>query len=45
MRIPKTRVMVMFILVKEAFEVRREEASARPAVAAGFQSAVMEKEI
>ncbi len=42
---PKTRETIMFVLVKEAFEVRREEAWARPAVAAGFESAVMEKEI
>lgn len=44
-RIPKMRETVIFFLVKEAFEVRREEACARPAVAAGFGSAVMKKDV
>jgi hypothetical protein len=44
-RMPKTRETIMFVLVKEAFEVRREEACVRPAVAAGFGSAVMEKKV
>lgn len=35
----------MFIRVRLAFEVRREGACARPAVAAGFGSPVTEKEI
>jgi hypothetical protein len=44
-RMPKTSETIMFVLVREAFEVRREEACARPAVAAGFGSAVMENEV
>jgi hypothetical protein len=43
-RTPRTRETVMFVRVRLAFEVRREEACARPAVAAGFGSAVTEKE-
>jgi hypothetical protein len=44
-RIPKMRETIKFVLVKDAFEVRRAEACARPAVAAGFGSAVMEKKV
>lgn len=43
-RMPRMRETVMFVRVRLAFEVRREEACARPAVAAGFGSAVTEKE-
>jgi hypothetical protein len=44
-RIPSTRETVIFVRVRLAFEVRREFACARPAVAAGLGSAVMEKEV
>jgi hypothetical protein len=44
-RTPRTIETVMFVRVKEAFDFRREEACARSAVAAGFGSAVIEKEV
>lgn len=40
----ETRETVVFVLFKEAFEMRRGEACARPAPGAEFGSAVMEKE-
>jgi hypothetical protein len=45
MRTPRTREMVMFVRVRLAFDVRREETCARPAVAAGFGRAVTENEV
>jgi hypothetical protein len=44
-RTPRARETVMFVRVREALEVRREEAAARPAVAAGFGRAVTENEV
>jgi len=43
-RMPRTRETVMFVLASVAFDMRRELACARPAVAAGFGSPVTEKE-
>jgi hypothetical protein len=44
-RTPRTKETVMFVRVRVALEERREEAAARPAVAAGFGRAVMENEV
>ena len=42
---PRTRETVMFVPVRLAFDMRRDEACARPAVAAGFGSPVTERAV
>jgi hypothetical protein len=44
-RIVRTRETVMFVRVKVAFEVRRDEVAAEPTVATGFSRAVTETKV